>query len=72
MQHFLSFRVTGTEGTVEFEMIDIIQETTSDREQDVLNNSKIIIFPSNGCLANSIWLVRHFNNKCRIPYYSKL
>lgn len=42
MQNFLSFRVAGTEGTVEFEMIDIVQEGATDREQDVLKQKLFI------------------------------
>ena len=44
MQNFLSFRVAGTEGTVEFKMIDIVEEGASDREQDVLQQKLFINF----------------------------
>ena len=43
MQNFLSFRVAGTEGTVEFEMIDIVEERASDREKDVLKQKLFFI-----------------------------
>ena len=42
VQNFLSFRVAGTEGTVEFEMIDIVQEGATNREQDVLKHKLFI------------------------------
>ena len=42
MQNFLSFRVAGTEGTVEFKMIDIVEEGASNREQDVLKQKLFI------------------------------
>ena len=34
--------MAGTEGTVEFEMIDIVQEGASNREQDVLKQKLFI------------------------------
>ena len=36
MQNFLSFWVTGTEGTVEFKVIDVVEEWASDGEENVL------------------------------------
>ena len=36
MQDFLGFWVTGTEGRVELEMVDIVEESRTDREEDVL------------------------------------
>ena len=44
MQNFLSFGVAGTEGTVEFKMIDIVEEGASNREQDVLKQKLFIIW----------------------------
>ena len=36
--------MAGTEGTVEFKMIDIVEEGASDREQDVLQQKLFINF----------------------------
>ena len=35
--------MAGTEGTVEFEMIDIVEERASDREKDVLKQKLFFI-----------------------------
>ena len=36
MQHFLSFGMAGTEGAVQLEVVYVVQETASNRKQDVL------------------------------------
>ena len=39
MKNLLSLRVTRTEGTVEFEMIDIVEEGAANWEQDILKQN---------------------------------
>ena len=34
--------MTGTEGTVEFEMIDVVKKRTSNREQDILKIKTLV------------------------------